>query len=121
MNKIKDITFASALKAEKKRLGWTWPVMSEKLNIPIRTLEQWAGGGNCPEVKRKYILEDLAKHGRHIKEIKFQEFFRLPGFEKIFNTEDCIPLDVIEESLSRIVNVAVKNQIIDDIKKRMGK
>ncbi len=47
-------------KAARKRLGMTQRELSETLDIPKRTIEEWEGGRrNPPEWVKKLILEKM--------------------------------------------------------------
>jgi DNA-binding transcriptional regulator YiaG len=47
-------------KAARKRLGMTQQELSEKLEIPKRTIEDWEGGRrNPPEWVKKLVLEKI--------------------------------------------------------------
>lgn len=59
----KEMSFADALKAEKERIGWSWPTMSKRIGVPLRTVENWKSGKDCPEYVKKYVLADLRSRG----------------------------------------------------------
>ena len=47
-------------KAARKRLGMTQQELSERLEIPKRTIEDWEGGRrNPPEWVKKLLLEKM--------------------------------------------------------------
>lgn len=56
------MTFAEALKAAKKAAGMTQLKMSEQMEIPKRTIEDWERGINVPpEYVQRFVLKELAE------------------------------------------------------------
>lgn len=66
----------SKIKEARKAAGLTQQAMSEKLNIPKRTIENWESGVNsCPEWAEKLIVEKL-------EEMKMEAKYYRKGFDK---------------------------------------
>ena len=56
------MTFAEALKAAKKAAGMTQVQMSEQMEIPKRTIEDWERGINVPpEYIQRFVLKELTE------------------------------------------------------------
>lgn len=56
------MTFAEALKAAKKAAGMTQAQMSEQMEIPKRTIEDWERGiAIPPEYVQRFVLKELAE------------------------------------------------------------
>jgi DNA-binding transcriptional regulator YiaG len=54
------MTKENEFKAARKRLGLTQKELSEVLDIPKRTIEEWEGGRrNPPDWAKKLILEKM--------------------------------------------------------------
>ena len=54
------MTKENEFKAARKRLGLTQQELSERLEIPKRTIEDWEGGRrNPPEWVKKLVLEKM--------------------------------------------------------------
>lgn len=57
------MTKENEFKAARKRLGMTQRELSELLDIPKRTIEDWEGGRrNPPEWVKKLVLEKMEKY-----------------------------------------------------------
>jgi DNA-binding XRE family transcriptional regulator len=57
---VQDMTKENEFKAARKRLGLTQKKLSEVLDIPKRTIEDWEGGRrNPPEWVKKLVLEKM--------------------------------------------------------------
>ncbi len=54
------MTFAEKLKAKRKAAGLTQKAMSERMEIPKRTIEDWEGGRMTPpEYVQRLVLNEI--------------------------------------------------------------
>lgn len=77
------------IREARKSLGWTQRRLSEELNIPLRTIENWEGGKNkCPAWADTLIVEKLERIRMEEEEMADKKDLSTKIYKEVFNIDE---------------------------------